>query len=80
MQKPVLKSGTVVRPPDDATNQAGAEPKRRRRERSGTRGEPAGIPPGSEGTSDGSERDYRYTNRLPKRETTGDGDHLVAVA
>ena len=70
MQKPVVESGTVVRSPDVATDQASAEPQRRQRERSGILGEPAGIPPGSEGTSDGSERDDPIHEQAPQ-----DGDH-----
>jgi hypothetical protein len=70
MQETPVQSGTVVRSPDDAASGTGEEPQRRQRERSGILGEPAGIPPGSEGTTDGSERSDPIHEQVPQ-----DGDH-----
>ena len=57
-------------PEDAAARKAGEEPQRRQRERSGILGEPAGIAPGTEGTSDGSERADPVHEQAPQ-----DGDH-----
>ena len=70
MQDPAVESGTVVRPSESAPDAGGEEPQRRQRERSGILGEPAGIPPASEGTSDGSERGDPIHEQVPQ-----DGDH-----
>lgn len=70
MQQPSVHGGTVIRSPDDASSPTSEEPQRRQRERSGILGEPAGIPPDSEGTSDGSERDDPIHEQVPQ-----DGDH-----
>jgi hypothetical protein len=70
MQQQPTESGTVVRLPDDAPREPGQEPQTRERERSGILGEPAGIPPGSVGTSDGSERGDPIHEQVPQ-----DGDH-----
>ncbi len=70
MQEPTVESGTVVRSPEDPPNAGGEEPQRRQRERSGILGEPAGIPPGGKGTSDGSERGDPVHEQVPQ-----DGDH-----
>ncbi len=69
MQKPSVDSGTVVRAPNGDLD-ASDEPQRRDRERSGILGEPAGIPPATEGTSDGSERGDPIHEQVPQ-----DGDH-----
>ena len=70
MQEPAVESGTVVRSPEGAPDASSDEPQRRQRERSGILGEPAGIPPGGEGTSDGSERSDPVHEQVPQ-----DGDH-----
>ena len=70
MQEPTVESGTVVRSPEDAPDASSKEPQRRQRERSGILGEAAGIPPGGEGTSDGSERGDPVHEQVPQ-----DGDH-----
>lgn len=66
MQQPPVQSGTVVRPNDDASGEASEEPQRRQRERSGMLGEPAGIAPGTTGTSDGSERTDPVHDQAPQ--------------
>ena len=53
-------------PDDAAASHAGAEPQRRQRERSGMLGEPAGIPPGTDGHSDGTERDDPVHEQVPQ--------------
>jgi len=70
MQQPTVESGTVVRPAEQPSSAGGEEPQRRERERSGILGEPAGIPPGDEGQSDGSERSDPIHEQVPQ-----DGDH-----
>ena len=70
MQEPTVESGTVVRSPEEVPGTSGEEPQRRQRERSGILGEPAGIPPGSQGVSDGSERGDPLHEQVPQ-----DGDH-----
>ena len=70
MQEQGVESGTVVRSPEVAPDAGSKEPQRRERERSGILGEPAGIPPESAGTSDGSERSDPMHEQVPQ-----DGDH-----
>jgi len=62
MQQPRTENDT---PEDPAAEKAGAEPQRRDRQRSGMLGEPAGIPPGDEGRSDGSEREDPIHEQVP---------------
>ena len=50
---------------DSSAQGVAEEPQRRQRERSGILGEPAGIPPGEEGSSDGSERDDPLHDQVP---------------
>lgn len=64
------KAGGSGKPDGASANKAGEEPQRRQRERSGILGEPAGIAPGSVGTSDGAERDDPIHEQVPQ-----DGDH-----
>ncbi|HEX2541157.1 MAG TPA: hypothetical protein VHM00_08750 [Caldimonas sp.] len=66
MQQPLTEQGSGSGRPDDSPEQTAAEePQRRERERSGMLGEPAGIPPGEEGSSDGSERDDPLHEQVP---------------
>ena len=65
-----LEEGSIFDTPDERARQAGEEPQTRERERSGILGEPAGIPPGTSGTSDGSERSDPVHEQVPH-----DGDH-----
>ena len=67
---PTNDGSTFDTPADAAAREAGEEPQRRQRERSGILGEPAGIPPGATGQSDGSERDDPVHEQVPQ-----DGDH-----
>ena len=62
MQQPGTESGTPGIPSAD---RAAEEPQRRDRQRSGLLGDPAGIPPGNEGHSDGSERDDPIHEQVP---------------
>ena len=62
MQQPRTEQDT---PEDPTAETAGAEPQRRDRQRSGMLGEPAGIPPGDEGRSDGSEREDPIHEQVP---------------
>jgi hypothetical protein len=55
MQQPPTENGT---PDDPSAERAVEEPQRRDRQRSWMLGEPAGIPPGNEGLSDGSQADH----------------------
>ena len=71
MQDTSTDTGATPSPQDDGSVQhPDAEPQRRQRERSGMLGEPAGIPPGSEGGSDGSEREDPIHEQVPQH-----GDH-----
>ena len=69
-----MEDGSIFDTPDDRAakqaERAGEEPQRRERERSGILGEPAGIAPGTEGRSDGSERTDPIDAQVPV-----DGDH-----
>ena len=66
MQQPPMESGSTSGTSEDPSAQRAAEePQRRERERSGMLGEPAGIPPGNEGSSDGSERDDPIHEQVP---------------
>ena len=52
-------------PEDPSAERAAEEPQRRDRQRSGMLGEPAGIPPGGDGRSDGSDRDDPIHEQVP---------------
>ena len=56
---------TAPSPAATPTNGPNDEPQTRERERSGILGEPAGVPPGSSSTSDGSERDDPLHDQVP---------------
>jgi hypothetical protein len=63
MQQPQTEIGTSDG--DPSPDRAAEEPQRRDRQHSGMLGEPAGIPPGDEGRSDGSERDDPIHEQVP---------------
>jgi hypothetical protein len=65
-----MEEKSIFDTPAEAARQAGEEPQTRERERSGILGEPAGIPPGTQGSSDGSERSDPVHEQVPQ-----DGDH-----
>jgi hypothetical protein len=62
MDQSRIESGT---PADGSAPNAAEEPQRRDRQRSGILGEPAGVPPGDEVSSDGSERDDPVHEQVP---------------
>ena len=64
-QKPTESGSTSATPEEPSTPRTAEEPQRRERERSGMLGEPAGIPSGNEGSSDGSERDDPIHEQVP---------------
>lgn len=66
MQQPPTKTGSELGAPEDSSaERAAEEPQRRERKRSGILGEPAGIPPGTEVSSDGLERDDPLHQQVP---------------
>ena len=69
MQEQPVESGTVVRSPD-TPSESGEEPQKRERVRSGILGEPAGLPPGGEESSERFERPDPIQEQAPQ-----DGDH-----
>ena len=66
MQTTPMGSDSGLGTPDDSSQQTPSEePQKPARERSGMLGEPAGIPPGRAGSSDGSERGEPIHEQVP---------------